>query len=284
MNKIELYYSKEDINTTIKYGGNNVPYISIDKLEESGLVLNGFSTRAGGVSTGHLSSMNLGYKRNDDSANVTENHKRMADAIGFDYKRIVTSDQTHTTNVRVVKEADCGKGIITERDYADIDGMVTNVSNIPLATYFADCVPLYFLDTNNKAIGLSHSGWRGTVGKIGINTIKAMTQNYGTDPKNVIACVGPSICQDCYEVSSDVADEFKNAFPKVYNDILMDKGNGKYQLDLWKANEYVFLEAGVPMENIVVCNICTCHNKDVLFSHRGHNGMRGNLAAFLMLK
>lgn len=273
---------KNRTTTSIKFG-NGIPYISFNALEQTGMVVNAFSTRQGGVSVGCLESMNLGFNRGDLDENVLKNHKIFAEAVGFPYENIVTTNQTHTTNVRVVTKEDCGKGITKDRDYSDVDGLITNVPGIALATYYADCVPLYILDPVNKAIGLSHSGWKGTVNRIGENTLKLMNKNYGTNPKDIICCIGPSICQDCYEISEDVANEFINEFGKN-NKILYNKGNGKYQLNLWESVKQVFLDAGVEYDNIYTTDICTCCNKDELFSHRGHHGKRGNLAAFLMLK
>lgn len=273
---------KNRTTTSIKFG-NGIPYISFNALEQTGMVVNAFSTRQGGVSVGCLESMNLGFNRGDLDENVLKNHKIFAKAVGFPYENIVTTNQTHTTNVRVVTKEDCGKGIAKDRDYSDVDGLITNVPGIVLTTYYADCVPLYILDPVNKAIGLSHSGWKGTVNRIGENTLKLMNENYGTNPKDVICCIGPSICQDCYEISEDVANEFINEFGKN-NKILYNKGNGKYQLNLWESVKQVFLDAGVEYDNIYTTDICTCCNKDELFSHRGHHGKRGNLAAFLMLK
>ena len=273
---------KNRTTTSIKFG-NGIPYISFNALEQTGMVVNAFSTRQGGVSVGCLESMNLGFNRGDLDENVLKNHKIFAKAVGFPYENIVTTNQTHTTNVRVVTKEDCGKGITKDRDYSDVDGLITNVPGIVLTTYYADCVPLYILDPVNKAIGLSHSGWKGTVKRIGDNTLKLMNENYGTNPKDVICCIGPSICQDCYEISEDVANEFINEFGKN-NKILYNKGNGQYQLNLWESVKQVFLDAGVEYDNIYTTDICTCCNKDELFSHRGHHGKRGNLAAFLMLK
>ena len=273
---------KNRTTTSIKFG-NGIPYISFNALEQTGMVVNAFSTRQGGVSVGCLESMNLGFNRGDLDENVLKNHKIFAKAVGFPYENIVTTNQTHTTNVRVVTKEDCGKGIAKDRDYSDVDGLITNIPGIVLATYYADCVPLYILDPVNKAIGLSHSGWKGTVNRIGENTLKLMNENYGTNPKDVICCIGPSICQDCYEISEDVANEFINEFGKN-NKILYNKGNGKYQLNLLESVKQVFLDAGVEYDNIYTTDICTCCNKDELFSHRGHHGKRGNLAAFLMLK
>ena len=134
------------------------------------------------------------------------------------------------------------------------------------------------------AIGLSHSGWRGTVNRMGKATIEAMRREYGSRPEELRCAIGPSICQDCYEVSGDVAVEFEQAFAGHENEILIAKENGKYQLDLWKANEIVLLDAGVLPEHIEITDICTCCNPDLLFSHRASHGKRGNLGAFLCLK
>ena len=275
--------NKENRNSTRINFKDNVPYISYRALADIKWLKNGFSTRLGGVSEGVLSTMNLGFGRNDLPENVVKNHEIIANAIGFNPENIVASKQTHTTNVKIVSKKDCGKGIYRERDYDDVDGMITNEKGIVLATYFADCVPLYMVDTKNKAIGLSHSGWRGTVGKIGKVTLDLMKETYGTNPKDVIACIGPSICRDCYEVSEDVATEFETAFKGREKDILINKGNGKYQLDLWECNYIIFKECGVYEENIHMTDICTCHNMEMMFSHRATQGRRGNLAAFLSI-
>ena len=143
---------------------------------------------------------------------------------------------------------------------------------------------LLVVDPVHKAIGLSHSGWRGTVGKMGEVTLQKMAEEYGTDPADVIAAIGPSICQDCYEVSGDVIEQFQCAFSKEYwNELYYKKENGKYQLNLWKANEIVMMEAGICKEHLAITNVCTCCNSEVLFSHRASQGKRGNLAAFLSL-
>ena len=275
--------NKENRNSTRINFKDNVPYISYRALADIKWLKNGFSTRLGGVSEGVLSTMNLGFGRNDLPENVVKNHEIIANAIRFNPENIVASKQTHTTNVKIVSKKDCGKGIYRERDYDDVDGMITNEKGIVLATYFADCVPLYMVDTKNKAIGLSHSGWRGTVGKIGKVTLDLMKETYGTNPKDVIACIGPSICSDCYEVSEDVATEFEAAFKGREKDILINKGNGKYQLDLWECNYIIFKECGVYEENIHMPDICTCHNMEMMFSHRATQGRRGNLAAFLSI-
>ena len=263
---------------------NHVPYIQFKNLSATGIVKHGFSTRKGGVSTGIFSSMNLNFKRGDDPDAVMENYRRMAAALNMRVEDMVLSDQTHTTNVRVITEEDRGKGILRPQDYSDVDGMITNVPGIVLVTSYADCVPLYFVDPVRKAIGLSHSGWKGTVGHIGQKTVWKMHEVYGSEPKDIVAAIGPSICQSCYEVSDDVAEAFRANFTADETaDILLDKGNGKYQLDLWKANWYVLTDAGILPEHLSVTDLCTACHPDLLWSHRKTNGQRGGLAAFLSL-
>ena len=262
-----------------------VPFLQFPMLEETGMVIHGFSTRLGGVSKGEWSSMNLSFTRGDREADVRENYRRIGEAIGFSCGALVCSDQTHTTNIRVVTEADRGKGFTRARDYTDMDGLITNVPGLVLATFYADCVPLYFADPKKKVIGLSHSGWRGTVGKIGKKTVERMQEEYGCKPADIRAVIGPSICQSCYEVSLDVIEEFQRAFSEETWPLLYKKNeNEKYQLDLWKANEIILKETGIAAEHLAVTDRCTCCNPSLLFSHRASRGKRGNLGAFLMLK
>lgn len=262
-----------------------VPYLSFPMFRDTGLVTDGFSTRLGGVSEGCFSSLNLSFDRGDDRAAVEENFRRMGEALGVRCEDMVLSQQTHTTNIRIVTDEDRGKGITRERDYTDIDGLITNVPGICLVTTYADCVPLYFLDPVKKVIALSHSGWRGTVGKIGKKTVELMHDNFGSDPADILAAVGPSVCQDCYEVSADVTDRFKEVFDRsAWDELFYEKPDGKYQLDLWKANEKIFLEAGIRKDHIAVTNVCTHCNSGILYSHRAMGDKRGNLCAFLALK
>ena len=253
-------------------------------LEQTGVVKHCFTTKLGGVSEGIFATMNLSFTRGDKQEAVEENYRRLASALKVSCDRFVFSDQTHTTNVRVVTENDAGKGLVKERDYSDVDGLITNVPGLVLSTFYADCVPLYFVDVTNRAIGLSHSGWRGTVSRMGKVTIQAMNREYGTRPEELICAIGPSICQDCYEVSSDVAAAFIEEFKGNEDRILIDKRNGKFQLNLWEANKQILLDAGVREENISCTAICTCCNEKLLFSHRATNGKRGNLGAFLSLR
>lgn len=258
---------------------DGVPFLSYPMLEETGIVHHGFSTKLGGVSKGCWATMNISTTRGDDPEDVEENQRRIARAIGVKPEDMTFTNQTHTTNVAVVRAEDKGSR------FMETDGMITNVPGICLVTFYADCVPLYFVDPVKKAIGLSHSGWRGTVGKIGKVTVELMQKTYGSDPKDILAAIGPSICQDCYEVSEDVIVKFQKSFEEKYwPELFYQKENGKYQLNLWKANELVFEEAGILKKHIAVTNVCTHCKPDILFSHRTTGNKRGNLSAFLALK
>jgi len=262
-----------------------VCFLSFPVLEDSGLVSHGFSTRVGGVSQGKYASMNFAFTTGDNPEHVMENYRRMAKALGVKRERMVLSFQTHTVHVRRVTGEDAGKGIVKERDYRDVDGLITDVPGITLVTFYADCVPLYFLDPIHKAIGLSHSGWRGTVRRMGKVTLEAMKDAYGSNPKDVLCCIGPSICQDCFEVGEEVILEFRKEFDRQYwEELFYRKDNGRYHLDLWRANQIILKEAGAEEGHIQVTDICTHCNPDYLFSHRTMGNERGNLAAFLCLK
>lgn len=281
---LKLTYKTEE-NVLKERMIDDVVLLQFPLLEKSGLVKHGFSTRLGGVSKGIYSTMNLSFSRGDKEEDVRENYRRIAKALDVPEDSFVLSHQTHTTNVVKVTKADCGNGLTRPLSYQNVDGLITNEPDVCLTTFYADCVPLYFVDPVKKAIGLSHSGWRGTVGKMGKCTVEQMQKEFGCNPKDMIAAVGPSICQTCYEVSEDVVQEFQAVFEKKdWNQIFYKKDNGKYQLDLWKANELILIEAGIPRTQIAITNLCTCCNPEVLFSHRASDGKRGNLAAFLALK
>ena len=259
-----------------------VEYLTFPALERLNIVTHMVTSRFGGVSTGDCASFNFSYARDTSREAVDENFRRAAGVFGTTSDAFVCSDQTHTTNIRRVEKEDAGKGVTKEKDYRDVDGLITNVPGLILGTFYADCVPLLFVDPVHHAIGCSHSGWRGTVGEMGKKTVEAMREAYGSRPEDIFAAIGPSICQDCYEVSEDVILEFQKAFEEKYwEKLFYKKKNGKYQLNLWEANHIIFLEAGIKEDHISVPGICTCCNPEFLFSHRASHGRRGNLAAFL---
>lgn len=270
----------------LKKALNGVEYLSFNAWENEKDLVQGFSTRLGGVSVGAYASMNLSFSREpENKEGVLENYRRMAAALEVKEDSFVLSYQEHSVNVRVVNEEDKGKGVLYERDYRNIDGLITNERGITLGAFFADCIPLYFYDKKRKVIGLAHSGWRGTCKKMGEVMIKEMKTHFNTQPDDVTVCIGPGICSDCYQVSMDVYEEFSKIFSKKDLDLIFKKdGDAHFRLDLWKANEIILKSTGVPAKNLHISNICTACNTDLLYSHRILGEKRGNMAAFIALR
>lgn len=262
-----------------------VPVVKYRIFDQFHNIVHGCSTRQGGVSKAYLASMNLSSSRGDNIASVLENYRRFGIAVGFSPDRLVCSDQVHSTNIYIATEADAGRGTTDKEKLKEIDGIVTNVKNLPIMTFYADCVPLYFYDPVKKVVGMAHSGWRGTVNNIGGKMIATMKEHYDCKPCDIVCAIGPSICKSCYEVSEDVAFAFKAAYmPEQYEAMIIDKENGKYQLDLHAACYYNFINAGINPSNIALPDYCTCCNPNVFFSHRATQGKRGNLGAVIMIK
>lgn len=205
-----------------------VPLLKFPMLASTGLVEHGFSTRLGGASKGMFTSLNLSFHRGDDREAVMENYRRLARTFGIRMDQFVFTDQTHTTRVEVVTEEDAGRGLTKMPGFRDVDGLITDRPGLMLSAFFADCVPLFFLDPVHRAIGLSHSGWRGTVNRMGRATIRAMCRAFGTEASDLICAIGPSICSDCYEVGMDVAVPFAKGFPGREDQILTGETREQY--------------------------------------------------------
>ncbi len=261
---------------------NGVKFITFSKLNDIPFVKHGFSTKIGGISNGIYDSLNLGFKNGDTKTNITENIKRFTNAVGLDYMNLVISDQTHGNNIKVIRSGDKGKGFFRERDYSNIDGLVTNIKGIPLMTMFADCVPIFMVDTVKQVIAVSHAGWKGTKLKIGKKTVHSMIHEYGSNPKDIIAVIGPSIGKCCYEVDKKVVDEFNKNFNNT-SEFISAKEKSKYKLNLWNANKIALKEAGLIDKNIMISNLCTSCNSDLFFSYRKEKGQTGRMGAIIQL-
>ncbi len=263
---------------------NSVPYLTYNSLSEIDFINHAFSTRLGGVSTDEFTSMNLAFNRGDSPENVTENYKRFCKSAGFDYESLTASSQDHHTFVRAVTKENVGVGIYKPKDIESVDALITNEPGVTLVTYYADCTPLFFVDTKQKAIGLAHAGWRGTVGRIGDNVIKKMQSLYGSDPSDIKAAIGPAISVCCYEVDKPCADNFLALDELDSTKFVFPKGNGKFMIDLLETNRQILVHAGVKNENITVSDVCTNCNNELLWSHRATKGHRGTMSAFMCIK
>lgn len=263
---------------------DTVPYLTYNSLSEINFINHAFSTRLGGVSEGEFTSMNMAFNRGDNPENVTGNYKRICKSAGFDFDSLTASAQDHNTFVRAVTSENKGVGIYKPRDLHSVDALITNEKGVTLVTYYADCTPLFFVDTKQKAIGLAHAGWRGTVGRIGEKVVNKMTELYGTNPADIIAAIGPAISVCCYEVDNPCADNFYALSDLDSSRFVFPKENGKYMIDLLETNRQILVAAGVKNENITVSDVCTNCNSELLWSHRATKGKRGTMSAFMCIK
>lgn len=238
-----------------------------------------FTTRLGGVSTGSLSSLNLGCHRGDDPANVQQNYVRVADAIGFDLQNLVLTWQIHTDIVRAVTKADAAG--VDNHAYPQCDALITNDPGTALAVFTADCTPVLLWDPVTGAVGAVHAGWRGTAAKLAGKTAKAMCDRYGCQPENLRAAIGPNIAQCCFETDRDVPDAMLCAYGKQAQKYILTAGN-KYHIDLKALNALSLQEMGV--KHIEISEICTCCQQDLFWSHRFTKGDRGSQGAFILCK
>ena len=272
-----------------KSGNHTVPLIESPLLQEIRGLRHGFSTRKGGVSKEHLSSLNLGFNLGDEREKVLENFRILGSLFEAKPEDFVLTQQTHSVNVRHVGREDRGKGIFRERDYTDVDALMTDEEGVILSAFSADCVPILFYDKGHRAIASCHSGWRGTHGRILARVIEAMQREFSSKPEEIYIEIGPSICKNCYEVSEDVGEAFLDAFPALKevkkNACPIERvSEEKFHIDLWELNRIIALECFIPPENISISGYCTMENPDLFFSHRFSQGKRGVQGSFICLK
>lgn len=261
---------------------DGVEYLTIPQFDETGLVSGLFSTRRGGVSKGTLATLNLGFNRGDDRENVQANFEKIAAILGTDINKFVLSAQTHTDNIVCLTPRDAGMGM-TRKGFENVDGLITDCVGMTLVTFFADCVPLFFLDPVKGVIGLAHSGWKGTEKRIGEKMVYNMMHGYGCNPVNILAAIGPSAGPCCYEVSDDVGLRLMRT-GNTGDCVRYNPETKKLHADLWRINYNILTGAGLLDENITVAGECTICNPMLYYSARVQGNERGSLAAFLSLK
>lgn len=270
-------------NSIFTYHSTPTPYLTLNAFSQLPGIVHGFSTRWGGVSEGIYATMNLGFKTADTPENIQRNYEIICQAIGLNSENLTLTDQTHTTQVKVITEKDIGKGFSIPQDYHDIDGLVTNLPQVPLSVVHADCVPLLFADPVKKIVGAAHAGWRGTVGNIAANMIQTFIQEFHSQPQDIWMGIGPSIGFCCYEVDQPVADIFLAHPLLAAGNTIKPTAPGKYHINLQQVNSLIAQAAGIRPEHITDIGLCTNCHKDMLFSHRGHQGKRGLLASLIEL-
>lgn len=236
-----------------------------------------FSTRLGGVSEGSLASLNLGIHRGDRPGAVLENYRRVGKALGFSLGDVVFARQIHSDVVRRVDAINAGEGLFFPVGEA-CDGLITNVPGLALTVFTADCTPILLHDPVTGAVGAVHAGWRGTVADIAGKAVRSMEREFGCDPGNIHAAIGPNIGACCFETDEDVPQAVRKVLGPEGEDFIRTFGE-KYHVDLKGVNRALLRRAGV--EQIEVSTQCTACQPERFWSHRVTRGDRGSLAAII---
>ena len=249
-----------------------------DGLASKSGVVHAITGRRGGVSPVPFDSLNLGYGVPDDPGNVSENRKRVANALGIGLEKIVTTKQVvHGNACAVVTTAETGRGALDRATALEgFDNLVTTESGVYLWMSFADCVPVLLFDPGAPVLGISHSGWQGTLAEAAGSAVRTMIKVGRGSPADLSAYIGPSIGRCCYEVGPEVWERFAERWPASV-DPAARPGNRRL-LDLWAAIRATLIEAGLAAERIHCAETCTAHNRDRFFSHRGDRGRSGRFA------
>ena len=238
-----------------------------------------FTTRLGGVSTGALASMNIAIKLDETEENVTKNFEILGQALGFGIGDLVLTHQVHSDIVRTVTRADCNGCF--HRDYPECDALITNETGVALVIFTADCTPLLFHDPVTGAVGAAHAGWKGTAQNIGAKTVEAMVRDFGCDPANIRAAIGPNIGDCHFETDGDVPEAMIAAYGEEVKAFIRKQGE-KFHLDLKAINALSLRRAGV--QRIEISNACTMCDPDRFWSHRITGSIRGSQGAIIVCK
>jgi hypothetical protein len=262
---------------------DSLRYMQAGNLSAFPGLVHAFTMRAGGVSEGIYSSLNLGINRGDEPEKVDENYTRLCAALGIDKAHLVFSKQVHEDNVRVVSERDFRPSVFAPIDYS-ADGLITNIPNIPLIVFAADCIPILLYAADSRAVGAVHAGWRGTMLDIAGKAATKLCKEFGGQAKNIYAAIGAGIDKCCFETGKEVYDAALGLGLGEETCFITEDGGGKYHIDLKEINRRLLVRAGVPPENIALNRECTFCLSDKYWSHRATNGRRGVQAAVIALK
>lgn len=260
------------------------------KDERAGLTA-GFTGRDGGVGVAPYNSLNLALHVGDNQEDVIKNRRQTAEMLGFSLEDWTCGEQVHRSEIAVVGPSERGRGSLDRQSaIQDTDGLLTNTPGVLLASYYADCVPLYFWDPVKDVVGLAHAGWKGTVAGIGSRMIEKMKSEFGSSPKDIRTAIGPSIGQCCYEVDDKVMSKVNDLGLTVEGNnidsalLYVDKGNGKYMLNLKEINRHIMIKAGIMTDHIECTSWCTSCRNDLFFSYRKDEGTTGRMASWIGMR
>lgn len=267
----------------ILHDHSGVIFHTAQTLEHPAIV-HGFTTRLGGVSTGHCASLNLrgSGTRPDRRENVLENYRRLCAAVGAEMEGLVLSRQVHGDTIRRVTSADAGKGLLSPADYT-ADALVTDQPGLCLTVFSADCIILLLHDPVSRCIGAVHAGWRGTALDLPAKAVSEMGRLFGARPENIRVAIGAGIGPCCFETHDDVPDALRTAFGPEVEQFISPCG-GKWTVDLKAVNRWRLHGVGITPAHLDVCPLCTGCHPELYWSHRKTGDLRGVQGALIALK
>jgi len=240
-------------------------------LDDYSLV-HGVFMRHGGVSPAPWTSLNMATSVGDSKESVIENRRRITNSLDLKEDSIYDVWQVHSNRVVFASEPRR-----SDQPHEKADAIITNTPGVTIMMLFADCVPILMYDPKNNVAAITHAGWQGTVNQVVGKTVISMREKYACQPEEIIACIGPSICVNHYEIGKEIAEEVEQSFGKTQQ--ILFKKDGKIYLDLQSANRIILQNNGV--KNIQSSNICTACNRRDWYSHRAENGQTGRFAAVI---
>ena len=281
MIQVGIFFNLPAQNTSIMIETTryHIPLWQFELLKQEKDILHYITSRQGGVSEGIYSTFNQSYTAGDFKEHVIENRRRLARELEITTGMLLFPGQTHTAHVKVIRSYEELKDRITETD-----GLVTDLPEICVSVLTADCVPLLLYDPQKKVVAAVHAGWRGTAQSITLEAVDVMKEQFGCNPANILAGIGPSIGPENYEVGQNVVRAvYEN--PYIHNEsVIKEKSNRKALFNLWESNRQQLLIGGLKNENIEQAGICTLESHKTFFSSRKLGNPCGRSAAGLMLQ
>lgn len=257
---------------------NGLLVLTFDHFNKVSWLRHGFTTRIGGVSAPPFNSFNLGKNTNDTTEALKSNYQQLIDANEVHSHKFFLTNQVHGDTIQCV--AFNKDSTEEETIFENTDGLMTKVSEAFLMSFYADCTPLFFVDPIKRVVAVCHAGWKGTVKNIGRKTIEQMISVYGSTPRDILVGIGPSAGECCYEVGEEVIHQLCDAIPTV-KDFYTRLENGKYLVNIKKANTASIIEARVLKENIEVASHCTICEEN-FFSYR-REGETGRMSGYITI-
>lgn len=247
---------------------NDITFWQVKAWQQYPWLIHGFTTRTVG---------NLALHTGEEPTIIIENRTRISEALGVELANWVTANQVHGTSIEYVTLTHQGQGATNQDSaIANNDGLITDQAGIMLASFYADCVPLLFIEPKREIVAMAHAGWRGTAQQIGVKMLKYFDNKFGIKPSAIQVAIGPSIGPCCYQIGEELAEEFDQ-------EVVSSKGDSFY-LDLWRANKKQLLSAGIIAEQLFMAGICTLCNQQEFFSYRHEQSQAGRMAALLYRK